>query len=456
MLWGGRFKKELDPAAMRFSSSFGTDYRLLEVDIEGSQAHAEMLHKIGILSGAELKQIHDGLNLIVAKWHDGSWQPKPDDFEDVHSAVEQRLTELIGSVAGKLHTGRSRNDQIATDEKLWIKKACASLKKNQSALQKSLLAISEQHVYTLMPGYTHMQRAQPISVAFHLLAYVEMLERDKMRLDHVMQLADESPLGSGAMAGSTLPLDRDMTSRSLRFSKPTSNALDSVSDRDFFMDLLHACVVGMIHLSRLSEEIILWSSAEWHFVKLSDAWSTGSSMMPQKKNPDMAELIRGKTGRVFGAYIALSSTLKGLPLSYNRDLQEDKDAVFDAYDTYHDSLPIMSEMIGSMEIDAGRFSDELEGDFSLATDLADKLVIKGEPFRNAHRIIGEVVQFAEKFSKKLNEISLKELQSIYPGFESGDLELLSIRNVLERKQTYGSPNPELVRAQIERWKLSIL
>lgn len=452
MLWGGRFKSQLDQAAFRFSSSFDVDKRLLREDIFGSLVQANMLHKIGILTTDERDQIHSGLNQIEREWNEGKWTPTAEHFEDIHSAVEFRLKEIIGDPAGKLHTGRSRNDQVATDVRLWIKTASDQIRTAIIELQKTLVTLSESHITTIIPGYTHLQRAQPISFAFHLLAYVEMLDRDKSRFQFVKDEANFSPLGSGALAGSTLPLDRDLTSREMNFSSPTSNALDTVSDRDFMLDFLHSCSVGMMHLSRLSEELIIWSTSEWKFIQLADAWTTGSSLMPQKKNPDMAELIRGKVGRVYGNYTSLSTTMKGLPLSYNRDLQEDKESLFDSFDTLLDSLTIMNGMMSTVTVYSKRFEAELQGDFSLSTDLADWLVSKGIPFRESHHIVGKVVQFAESNNKKLHQILLKDLQSIHPVFDESALLCFDISTALHRKKTLGSPNPELVKTQIQDWK----
>jgi argininosuccinate lyase len=452
MLWGGRFNKALNKEAFNFSSSLGFDIALIQEDITGSIAHAEMLVKIGILTDKEFYDIKTGLEKIRSDYSGGSWNPDAEKFEDVHSAVESRLTELIGDTAGKLHTGRSRNDQIATDLKLWVKEKCNEIVNLLTFSQRSFLELSNDNKETIIPGYTHLQRAQPVSFAFHLLAYIEMFERDKKRFSFVQELLNESPLGSGALAGSTLPLDRSFTSEKLGFSKPTSNSLDAVSDRDFILDFLNACSIGMIHLSRFAEEIILWSTAEWGFVKISDEYSTGSSLMPQKKNPDMAELTRGKTGRTLGNYVSLSSTMKGLPLSYNRDMQEDKEPLFDSFTTYSEALKIVSGMVITMDIKKNRFDLELEGDFSLATDLADWLVLQGIPFRKAHEIVGNVVKFLEKKGRNFNNITLDELVSINPVFTLSAIECLNIKTALERKKTYGSPNPGMVDDMIKLWE----
>ncbi len=448
MLWGGRFKEKLNEKALKFSSSLKFDINLLQEDIEGSIAHAEMLYSIRILTKDEADKIIGGLKKISEDWQNKSWQPDVEKFEDVHSAIESRLYELIGKAAGKLHTGRSRNDQITLDLILWIKKRCTLIVDSINELQKTLLEKSSIHIETLIPGYTHFQRAQPISLAFHFLAYVEMLERDKARFEFIKNNLSQSPLGSGALAGSTLPLDRNLTAQKLGFESPTGNALDSVSNRDFVLDYLHACSVGMMHLSRLSEEIIIWSTSEWNFIKLSDSFTTGSSLMPQKKNPDMAELIRGKTGRVYGNYIGFASTMKSLPLSYNRDLQEDKEPLFDSSFTYEDSLEIMNEMISTAEFNKDRFEKELQGDLSLATDLADWLVLKDVPFREAHKIVGNVVAKLESEGKNFSSASLDDLKSISEIFDESALKCFDMQSSLENKKTFGSPNLQIVKERI--------
>jgi argininosuccinate lyase len=451
MLWGGRFKEKLNDKAMSFSSSLSFDKNLILEDLLVSKVHTEMLAKVELITDSDSIQIINGLNKIEDDWKSGNWIPDEGKFEDIHSAIESRLTELIGAIAGKLHTGRSRNDQVATDMKLWVRNAGSKLKENIISFQKTLVEISSHNIETIISGYTHLQRAQPISFAFHLLAYVEMLERDKTRFKNISGL-EEGPLGSGALAGSTLPLDRNFTAEKLGFISPTRNALDSISDRDFLLDFLNACSIGMMHLSRLAEEIILWSSAEWKFVKLADEFTTGSSLMPQKKNPDMAELSRGKTGRVNGNYVSLLTTMKGLPLSYNRDMQEDKKPVFDSFQTYFESLSIMEMIFKTMMVNKERFVEELKKDFSLATDLADWLVLKGIPFREAHGIVGKLVKYCEDNSKTFYDISLKELKTINPIFDESALECLKLETALSRKKTFGSPNPEMVIEQIEFWK----
>ncbi|MCF6269333.1 MAG: argininosuccinate lyase [Melioribacteraceae bacterium] len=455
MLWGGRFKEKLNDTAMEFSSSLSFDINLINEDIQVSTAHAEMLATIGILSKDELSEMVAGLETIKNESSAGKWNPDTLEYEDIHSAIESRLGELIGATAGKLHTGRSRNDQVATGFRLWTKKAITSLSEQLSIFQEALLLLSEKHTETIMPGYTHLQRAQPISFAFHLLAYVEMLERDKKRLQFVLDETDSSPLGCGALAGSTLPLDRNITTEKLGFSKPSSNALDAISDRDFVLDFLNACNIGMMHISRLSEELILWSTTEFNFIKLGDTYTTGSSLMPQKKNPDMAELSRGKTGRVYGNYTAIATMMKGLPLSYNRDMQEDKEPIFDSYKSYSQALAMMTGMINTLSVNENRFIKELEGDFLFATELAEWLVIKGVPFRESHHIVGEVVKAAEENDVKLHQLTIEQLKNINSIFDETALEVFKADGALYRKKTYGSPNPDMVRTEIKKWKTKI-
>jgi argininosuccinate lyase len=455
MLWGGRFKNKLNEDALDFSSSIGFDINLIEEDIIVSKVHSEMLAKVGLITKDDFNQIQKGLDQILNEWNESKWNPDQKNFEDIHSAIELRLTELIGKTAGKLHTGRSRNDQVATDMKLWIRKSINLLLDVLKETQKVFVEKSEDNVETIIPGYTHLQRAQPISFAFHLLAYVEMFEGDKNRLRNILTEIEECPLGSGALAGSTLPLDRNFTAKKLGFERPTSNALNTVSDRDYLIDFLNACSIGMVHLSRLAEEIILWSSSEWKLILLSDRFTTGSSLMPQKKNPDLAELTRGKTGKVFGNQLSLLTTIKGLPLSYNRDLQEDKEPVFDSYKTYITSLKMVAAMIGSTKINKERFIDELTGDFLLATDLADWLVLHSIPFREAHAIVGNLIKYAEEKSIKLDKLTLDEMKKINSVFDETAKECFDIKTSLQRKKTFGSPNPDLVKEQIKIWKAKL-
>jgi len=452
MLWGGRFKDKLNDNAMKFSSSLSFDINLINEDIQISIAHAEMLSSVKIISNEDSAKLLTGLNLILKLYNSGEWKPSANEFEDIHSAIETKLFDLIGDTAGKLHTGRSRNDQVVTGFRLWTKKAIDNLTEHLAEFQKTLLELIEKHTETIMPGYTHLQRAQPISFAFHLLAYLEMLERDKKRLKFVLNETDTSPLGCGALAGSTLPLDRDLTTEKLGFAKTSSNALDAISDRDFVLDFLNACNIGMMHISRLAEELILWSTSEFHFIKLGDTFTTGSSLMPQKKNPDMAELSRGKTGRVYGNYTSVATMMKGLPLSYNRDMQEDKEPLFDSFKNYFQALSMMIGMISTLTINKKRFDEELEGDFLFATELAEWLVTKGVTFRDSHKIVGKVVKTAEDNNVKLHQLTLEQLKSINTIFDKTALEVFKVNGALYRKKTFGSPNPDLVRKEIERWK----
>jgi len=452
MLWGSRFSKKFDNKALEFSSSLSFDINLIEWDIKVNKAHANMLQKISILSEEENSQIQKALDIILFKFKDGTWNPDISKFEDIHSAIEIELTDIVGDVGKKLHTGKSRNDQVASDVRLWVKNSTKELISTVADLQKSLVALAKDNLNTVIPGYTHLQRAQPISFAFHLLAYVEMLERDKSRLNFSFTQADESVLGCGALAGSTIELDRESTADELGFSSNSSNALDSVSNRDFILDFLHTCNLTMMHLSRLSEEMILWTSFEWNFITLGDQFTTGSSLMPQKQNPDLAELIRGKNGRVFGNYVALLSTIKSLPLSYNRDMQEDKEGMFDSYLTLFDSLSLMAEMIRSIKVNKKRFTEEIDGSFMLATDLTDYLVKKGIAFREAHNILGKIVKHATNSNKKLNELKIEEYKNFSEVFEKDVYKYLSVKTCLENKKTYGSPNPKMVKDSINNWE----
>ncbi len=453
MLWGGRFEDSLDKAAMSFSSSLSFDKLLIKEEITVSKAHAKMLAKVSIISEKESQKIIEGLDVILIKWKEGNLELDENKFEDIHSAIEAFLFDLIGDTAGKLHSGRSRNDQIATIERLWVIKSCKKLQGLIKDFITALLEQAEQQTETIIPGYTHQQRAQPVSFAFHLLAYVEMLKRDSERFKNVIKECDECPMGSAALAGSTLSLDREFIAKELGFSKPTENALDTVSNRDFLLDFLNAMNLTIMHLSRLSEELILWTSTEFNFVKLSDKFTTGSSLMPQKKNPDMAELIRGKSGRVFGSYTSLLTMMKGLPLSYNRDMQEDKEPVFDAFFTVMNSLRIMVGMIATMKVNSSKFTNELRNDFSLATDLADWLVLKGVPFRKAHSIIGKLLKKMEDDKISFKEISTEYLKEINSVFDETALKVVQAETQLKNKRTFGSPNPEFVKKQIDSLKL---
>ncbi|MBN1301231.1 MAG: argininosuccinate lyase [Melioribacteraceae bacterium] len=455
MLWGGRFDKEINSVFLKFSSSIKFDIILLKYDLAVSKAHANMLGACGIISKNETSEIIKGLELIEERFYEGLWNPIDKNYEDIHSAVESYLTELIGEAAKKLHTARSRNDQVATGFRMWIKDAALRLSNLLLELQKTFLDLAGQHTRTIIPGYTHLQRAQPVSFAFHLLAYVEMFERDKTRLQNVFSQADVCPLGSGALAGTTLKIDRNMTARELGFSSVSANAMDSISDRDFVIDFLNSCTIGMMHLSRLSEELILWSSSEWNFIKIDDTLTTGSSLMPQKKNPDAAELIRGKFGRIQGSYVAVSSMMKGLPLSYNRDMQEDKEPAFDSFKTYSESLALMKDIFENIIINNERFIFEIEGDYMLATDIADWLVDHNIPFREAHNIVGKISRYAVENNTKLNDLTINELKDFCEVFDDSVLEILDINSSLDRKISFGAPNPRIVNEHIKSLKKSI-
>ncbi|MBU1097935.1 MAG: argininosuccinate lyase [Bacteroidetes bacterium] len=452
MLWGGRFSKNIDDFFLKFSSSIQFDIHLLPYDLKVSRAHSKMLGKCGIISKVESEKILNGLDLVERQYIAGNWNPLSGNYEDIHSAVEDYLYELIGEAASKLHTARSRNDQVATGFRMWIKDSVDALIKLLTDFQITIITLAEDNIETIIPGYTHLQRAQPISLAFHLMAYVEMLERDKKRFQNVYDEADVCPLGSGALAGTTFVTDRSFSAQYLGFTKVSANSLDSVSDRDFVLDYLNACSIGMMHLSRLAEELILWSTVEWDFIQMDDSVTTGSSLMPQKKNPDAAELIRGKFGRVQGNYLSVSSMMKGLPLSYNRDMQEDKEPAFESYKTYSESLKLAALLISSLKINKNRFSAELKGDFMLSTDLADWLVSKNIPFRQAHSIIGKVVAYSIANNKKLNELSIKELKTFSDVFDQSVKDYLDIETALNRKKSFGSPNPLMVSDQIKKWK----
>ena len=451
MLWGGRFEEQFDQLSLEFSSSLNDDINLIEQELLCGEAYAEMLHAIKIITNDELNVIVGGLQTISVEWKVQTWIPDPKIYEDVHSAIESRLFELIGKTAGKLRSGRSRNDQVVTSLRLWTKKASGELTTLLSNIQKTFVGIAEKHVHTLFPGYTHLQHAQPVSLAHHLLAYVEMFERDKKRLADVIAEADSMPLGSGALAGSTLPIDSALLQKKLNFASVAQNSLDAVSDRDFVLDFLNSCSIGMMHLSRLSEELILWSTSEWNFARIGDAFTTGSSLMPQKKNPDIAELIRGKSNRVFANYQTVASLMKGLPLSYNRDMQEDKPPVFHSYGVYSTSLHLMSEMFKTVAFDNTVALAKMQSGPMLATDAADWLVSQGVPFREAHDIIGELVKYSMKNNIPFKDLSLEDLKKVHEVFTESALGILQFDNCLERKKTPGSPNPVFVQERINYW-----
>ena len=447
----GRFDQPASETAQLYSESVSIDWRLASHDIKGSLAHAAALAQAGILTKEEHEQIEAALTVIEAeiKAGDFRWERS---LEDVHMNIEAVLTKRIGAAGAKLHTARSRNDQVALDLRLYVKAEAAEVCSRLRELQRVLLSLAERHQAVIMPGYTHLQRAQPISLGHYFLAQMEALERDHARIIDCARRADVLPLGSGAIAGSTIALDREWMARELGFAKLSQNSLDAVGDRDFVAEFLFGLALIGMHLSRLSEELILWSTAEFGFITFSDAFSTGSSLMPQKKNPDMAELTRGKTGRLYGNLIALLTTLKGLPSSYQRDLQEDKGPLFDSVTTIKDALRVFAAMLPELTINAGRMESAADDPNLLATDLAEYLVKKGMPFREAHEAVGKMVGRAAAAKVALNNVSLLEMQEISKLFEDDVLKVFDVRASLAKRTATGAPSPENVAAQIARWK----
>ncbi len=429
--WSGRFDEATDKLVEAYTSSVHTDVMFLAEDIEASIAHVRMLARQSIITGAEAKKIESGLNQIFEEYQRGEFVLRP-EFEDVHMNVETRLAEKIGPVAGKLHTARSRNDQVATDFRLYVLESTRRAAVHLVALQSSLVDLAERNVDVIMPGYTHLQRAQPVLFAHHMLAYVEMFERDLRRFLNAMAMMDESPLGSGALAGVPYPIDRQSVAEELGFRGVTVNSIDAVSDRDFVVDFLSAAALTMVHVSRLAEELVLWSSAEFGFITLPDAFATGSSIMPQKKNPDVAELARGRTGRAIGALVSMLVTLKGLPLAYNRDMQEDKPALLDAEATLLPTLEVIAKMLPLITVNGERTAAAAVENYSLATDFADYLVRKGLPFRQAHEAVGKLVRHAEEKGAALGELSLAELRKFSPLFAADALKIDAMSSVSAR------------------------
>ena len=447
-LWSGRFSEEVNDQAQAFGASLPFDRRLYAEDIAGSKAHAAMLAAQGILSRDDERAIAAGLDAILADIEAGTFVFSPED-EDIHMAVERALIERIGDAGARLHTARSRNDQVATDMRLYAKAAAGRLMDANCRLRRELISLAQRHPATLLPGYTHLQHAQPVRLSHHLLAYFWMFTRDFGRLRQAAESADASPLGAAALAGTTYPIDRHQTAETLGFSTVIPNSLDAVSDRDFLLDLLYAASVSALHLSRLSEEIVLFSTAEFGFLTLSDRYSTGSSIMPQKKNPDFAELIRGKTGRVVGDLMALMMTLKGLPLAYNKDLQEDKEGVFDAVDTLETSLDVMAGMISSLTINEEAMARELSVGYLAATDLADYLARKGLPFREAHRVVGELVAQCEERGVPLEALTLEELQAKSPLFAEDVIGTLDAATIADARVSFGGTATTAIAAQMD-------
>lgn len=448
-LWGGRFKKGTDTLVNDFNSSINVDSRLYKEDIEGSLAHVKMLGKQGIIPNKSSKKIEDGLNEILKRLDNGVIEVDPTS-EDIHSFVEGTLTYYIGACGKMLHTGRSRNDQVTLDLRLYLKKALDNIVSCVIELEEVIHKKASENIETIMPGYTHMQKAQPITLAHHLLAYGEMLRRDIGRLQDTYKRTDQMPLGSGALATSTYPIDREFVAKELEFSDVTWNSLDSVSDRDYVIETLSALSIIMMHLSRFSEEIILWCTNEFNFIELDDGYSTGSSIMPQKKNPDVAELVRGKTGRVYGDLITLLTVMKGIPLAYNKDMQEDKEALFDALDTVTLSLKTFTRMLDTMKIKKEVMRKGAAGGFTNATDVADYLVKHGIAFRNAHEIVGEIVIYCINKNKAIDELSLNELKSFSPIFEEDIYNAIDLLTCVEERQVIGGPSTKSVKIQLDR------
>jgi argininosuccinate lyase len=453
--WSDRFESSLNPAIARFNASIGFDLQLLEYDLTGSVAHAKMLAHTSIISAAEAEQLVTGLEQIRQEYREGKFTPGI-EAEDVHFAVERRLTQIVGDVGKKLHTARSRNDQVGTDIRLYLREQIEQIRKLIRDFQQALLFHAQNHVETPIPGYTHLQRAQPISLAHHLLAYFDMAQRDWERLGEIYHRTNISPLGCGALAGTTFAIDRHYSASLLEFEGVYGNSLDGVSDRDFAIEFLCAASLIMVHLSRLSEEMILWASQEFSFIALKDNCATGSSIMPQKKNPDVPELVRGKTGRVFGHLQALLVIMKGLPLAYNKDLQEDKEAIFDGVNTVKACLEAMTILLQEgIEFRTERLAQAVSEDFSNATDVADYLAAKGVPFREAYNLVGKVVKTSLSAGKLLKDLTLEEWQQLHPAFETDIYQAIAPKQVVAARNSYGGTGFQQVRQAIERAKTKI-
>ncbi len=449
-LWGGRFKMPLSEAALKFSSSIELDKILYQEDIQGSIAHVEMLAACKIISTEESRRIRKALKEILVEIESGrlnlSWEK-----EDIHMAIEQRVIQKVGPMGGKLHTGRSRNDQVALDERLYLRSTIVELKKLVSQFQRVLLYKSEKYFGTIMPGYTHLQRAQPIFLSHHLLAYISMVERDYERLSDCYKRVNRLPLGAAALAGTSFPIDRASVAKKLGFDSVLENSIDAVSDRDYLIEFVSVCSGIMMHLSRMAEEFVLWTTQEFNFAKIDDAYTTGSSIMPQKKNPDMAELTRGKVGRVYGDLMNILTLMKGLPLAYNRDMQEDKLPLFDAANTTRECVFIMTHVLIHTKFDKQRFEEELKNDFLTATEIADYLVQQGVPFRDAHSITGKIVAYCIEHQTSLSKLTLKEFHHFSHKFSEDVFELLDPHKSIEHKKSSGSTAPNEVKKQIVHW-----
>ena len=446
-LWGGRFTKETDKLVYNFNASISFDQKFYAQDIRGSIAHVTMLQKQGILTKEEKESVIEGLKGIQADVENGTLEIT-DEYEDIHSFVEANLIDRIGDAGKKLHTGRSRNDQVALDMRLYTRDEIEALDTLLKELLEVLLKLMKEHIETYMPGFTHLQKAQPVTLAHHLGAYFEMFKRDRLRMKDIRKRMNYCPLGAGALAGTTYPLDREYTAELLGFDGPTLNSMDSVSDRDYLIEMLSAMSTVMMHLSRFCEEVIIWNSNEYQFVEIDDAYSTGSSIMPQKKNPDIAELVRGKTGRVYGALMSLLTTMKGIPLAYNKDMQEDKELVFDAIDTTKGCLALFTGMLRTMRFRKQRMEDSAKNGFTNATDAADYLVNHGVPFRDAHGIVGQLVLYCIDKNIALDDMSLEEYKAISPVFEEDIYEAISMKTCVEMRNTIGAPGKSAMEQAI--------
>ena len=454
-LWGGRFTKETDQLVYNFNAAISFDQKFYKQDIEGSVAHVCMLGKQGILTKEEMQAIVKCLDEIRADVESGKLVIT-DEYEDIHSFVEANLIDRLGDVGKKLHTGRSRNDQVALDMRLYTRIQVLETDELLKDLLKVLLRLMKENTETIMPGFTHLQKAQPITLAHHMGAYFEMFKRDRMRLHDIFDRMNYCPLGSGALAGTTYPLDREYTAELMGFYGPTLNSMDGVSDRDYLIEFLAALSTIMMHLSRFSEEVIIWNSNEYQFVEIDDAYSTGSSIMPQKKNPDIAELVRGKTGRVYGALVSLLTTMKGIPLAYNKDMQEDKELSFDAMDTVKGCIALFNGMLATMKFNKEQMYASANGGFTNATDAADYLVNKGVPFRDAHGIIGRLVLYCIDQEKAIDELTLEELKAISPVFEQDIYDAVSMETCVNKRLTIGAPGPDAMKQVIALEKQYLL
>ncbi|MFC1837171.1 argininosuccinate lyase [Thermodesulfobacteriota bacterium] len=452
--WGGRFTESTASSAETFSASIHFDVRLYKYDIAGSMTHAKMLAKVGLITDSELEQIIAGLTEIESEIEEGTFVFRP-ELEDIHMNIEKALVEKIGQAGEKLHTARSRNDQVALDIRLYLREESKNIMELISSLQKGFVQMARVHLGLIMPGYTHLQRAQPVLLSHHLLAYFEMFKRDKQRLDDCIKRINVLPLGSGALAGTSLPIDRDFVAAELGFAGVSANSMDAVSDRDFMVEFLAACGLIQIHLSRFSEELVLWTSQEFGFAEIADRYCTGSSIMPQKKNPDMPELIRGKSGRVVGNLMNVLTVLKGLPMAYNRDLQEDKEPVFDTVDTVVQSLTVMSELLTGLSFNRENLESATEKGFMTATDLAEYLVLKDIPFRQAHAIVGKAVGFCVENSQELTDLTLKELQGFSEVIAEDVFEVLGTDGSVNSRNTPGGTATEQVQKALEQAEIDL-